>query len=578
MLVVEELDTDWEMVQIEQAPADSKYGNQQVGGSRTMFESYNLMRQAGSIARSMLVTAAASIWGVDEATCHTESGWVIHQGTDQQLSYADLAEAAAELPIPRRTRPKDPADFNIIGRSINRWDNPVIVTGEAIYGSDVQLPGMLYATVARPPSFGGALSSYDDTQALAIPGVRRVLVITSGVAVIADSTWAAIQGQRALEITWDEDPDSKVSTDNIRNELLERFSNSGDGESENVLKAFYEIPHLAHATMEPMNCTADVRGDRCEVWAPTQTPNAALGRAVSVSGLPGDAVQVHIPLIGGGFGRRLQVDYVREAVEISKAVDAPIKLQWTREDDFHNDYYHPFSLHLASVNLDQPAQPQVHSQEYTRLRPGAWRSVGNFTDAFVRESFIDEMAVALDRDPLDLRLEIERKVLHPVLELSASKAGWGDPLPEGWGRGIAVWSTFNMTPVAHVMDVSVSPSGTIKVHRVVCAVDCGIVTNPSMVKEQMEGGIVFGLTAALKKAITVENGRVQQSNFNDYPLLRMDEMPQVEVHIIPSDAPPSGVGEMGVPPTAPALANAIYNAIGIRVRRLPIRPEDLINS
>jgi isoquinoline 1-oxidoreductase beta subunit len=575
MLVAEELDADWATVQVEQAPADTKYGNQQVGGSRTMFESYNLMRQAGAIARAMLLAAAAGVWNVGEESCRTESGRVIHQPSGQQLSYADLAEAAADLPIPRRIQPKNPAEFKIIGTSINRWDNPGIVTGEAIYGSDIQLPGMLYATVARPPVLGGAVDSYDDTQALVIPGVRQVLQISSGIAVVAENTWAAVQGRQALAITWDEGSNSDVSTENIRTELLAQFPDTEDGESENVLKAIYEIPHLAHATMEPMNCTADVRDDHCQVWAPTQNPNAALGRAVRVSGLPSDAVQVHIPLIGGGFGRRLQVDYVGEAVEISKAVGAPIKLQWTREDDIQNDYYHPFSIHLASANLANPSRPQVHSQEYTRLRTGAWRSVDNFTAAFVRESFIDEMAVALDRDPYEFRLDIEPKVLHPVLELAATQAGWGDPLPDGWGRGIAVWSTFNMTPTSLVVDVSIARDGKVNVHRVVCAVNCGVVTNPNMVKEQMEGGIVFGLTAALKEAITVKDGRVQQSNFHNYPLLRMDEMPQIEVHIVSSDAPPSGVGEMGVPPTAPAVANAIYNATGVRIRKLPIHPENL---
>ena len=577
MIVAEELDADWSTVRVEQAPADARYGNQVVGGSRSIYESYAYLRKAGATARAMLVTAAAGRWGVKEESCRTESGRVIHGPSGQELTYADLAEAAATLPVPGRVSTKEPTDFTIIGSSLGRLDNPQIVTGRAIYGFDVVVPDMLVATVARCPVFGGVVAGFDDVQAKELEGVRHVVQISSGIAVVANRSWAAIQGRRALEISWDEGPKADLSTEEIRQELMDRFppTSADGGNDENVLEALYELPFLAHATLEPMNCTADVRPDSCELWAPTQDPDSARRRARNVSRLPDDALTVHIPLIGGGFGRRLQVDYVGEAVEISQAVGAPVKLQWTREDDLQHDYYHPFSLHRVSANLNEPGLPRVRSQAYEGVPTGPWRSVDNFTDAFVQECFVDEMAAALGRDPYELRLDLEPQQLRAVLELAASRAGWGDPLPAGWGRGIACWSTFNMTPVAHVVELSVAEDGAVRVHRVVCAVECGTVINPNMVVEQMEGGIVFGLTAALKADITIENGRVQQSNFHDYPLLRMDEMPAIQVHIVPSEAQPTGVGEMGVPPTAPAVANAIFAATGKRLRKLPIRPQDI---
>jgi len=314
------------------------------------------------------------------------------------------------------------------------------------------------------------------------------------------------------------------------------------------------------------------------VWAPTQVPQEAWQIAQRITGLPAGAIQVHVTLLGGGFGRRLEVDYVAEAVQVSQAVGAPVKVVWTREDDIRNDFYHPFTYHFAYARLDQPALPQVQTFRPPFSVPtGAWRAVTNVPDAFVRESFLDEMAAALDRDPYELRLELEPETLHEVLEVAATQAGWGTPLPDGWGRGIACHATWNSCPVAQVVEVSVGEDGRVQVHRVVCAIDCGVVINPDMVEAQMEGGIVFGLTAALKgEGITIENGRVQQSNFHDYPLWRFDEMPVVEVHIVPSGRPPRGVGEMSNPPLIPAVANAIFAATGKRIRRIPIRPEDIL--
>ncbi|NIM95989.1 MAG: molybdopterin-dependent oxidoreductase [Anaerolineales bacterium] len=579
MIVAEELDTDWSAVKIEQAPADSIYGNQTIGGSTAISDCYSLLRRAGAQARAMIVEAAAQEWGVEPETCTTESSTVFHEPSGRQFSYADLVELAGTIEKPD-IKYKDPNSYVYIGTPIGRMDNPEIVTGSAQFASDITVPGMLYATLARCPVYRGEVVSFDATKAKDIQGVQSVVEISNGVAVVAESTWAAIQGQRALEITWDEGSRAEHNSENIRQRHQERLDEDGDDESDpDVLRADYEVPFFAHVTAEPMNCVADVRADSCEIWAPTQVPMEAKQRAASITGLPNDAVVVHIPLVGGGFGRRLQVDYVGEAVEISSAVGAPVKLFWTREDDIHHDYFHPYSYNRARTNLNNPSRPNIFSVSIGILRTGAWRSVpDNFDVAFVRECFIDEMAEALSRDPLELRLEVEQSSLHRVLEVAAEKAGWGDPLPEGWGRGIACHSTWNATPVAQVAEVSVSESGTIRVHKVVCAVDCGLVINPNMVEEQMEGGIVFGLTAALKESITFENGRAQQSNFHDYPLLRFDEMPEIDVHILQSEYSPSGVGEMGVPPIAPAVANAIFDATGIRLRRLPFRKEDLIST
>ncbi len=581
MIIAEELDADWASVRVEQAPADSRFGNQVVGGSRSIMESYAPLRKVGATARAMLVSAAAQIWGVSEEECHTEAGVVHHPPSEQALPYAHLVETAAALPVPRQAQAKDPADFKIIGTAVGRVDNPEIVTGRAVYGSDIQLPGMLYATIARCPVFGGGVADFNPAPALAVPGVQQVVPVSAGVAVVADNTWAALQGREALEVFWDEGNKSDLTTGGIREQVMARFPITKEEtglDGDNTLRVFYEVPFLAHATQEPMNCTADVRADACEVWAPTQVPGDAKGQVMRVTRLPSDAVTVHIPLLGGGFGRRLQVDYVQEAVEISQAVGAPVKLQWTREDDFQHDYYHPFSCHLATADLNRLEMPRIRSEESGLIPTGAWRSVENFPAAFVRESFLDEMAAALDQDPLALRLALVDENLVGVLTLAAEKAGWGEPLPTGWGRGIAAWSTFGVTHVAHVVEISVETDGRVQVHRVVCAVNCGVVINPGMVTEQMEGGIVFGLTAALKSYITIENGRTEQGNFHNYPLLRIDEMPEIEVHILPSDASPGGVGEMGVPPIAPAVANAIYAATGRRIRHLPISPEDLLDD
>lgn len=576
MILAEELEADWSMIRIEQAPADRTYGDQVTGGSQSISGSYNTLRVAGATARMMLVAAAAQLWDVDVDSCIAQNGAVIHEPTGDVLPYGDLAETAATLDAPGSgdVVVKDPSTFRIIGTRIGNWDNQRFVIGEATFTSDLQLEGMLVAVVERPPILGAKVAQLDSSAAEAVPGVRSVITFDSDqkVAIVADNTWAALQGRDAVVIEWSGGK-SDLSTTDLRQELANRFEQKED---DNELKIVYDIAYMAHAPMEPMTCVADVREDRCEVWAPTQDRQDAKRVARSVSGLPDDAVTIHVPLIGGAFGRRLKNDYVDEAVKISQAVGALVKVFWTRADDIQHDFYHPMTARYMQVKLDSPKDIRASTADGYALPTGAWRSVANHPDAFAHECFVDEIAEALGRDPLDFQLELhENSPRGAVLELAAEKAGWGDPLPEGWGRGIAVHSTFGVTHVAQVVEASID-EGRINVHRVVCAVDCGIVVNPDGVEAQMEGGIVFGLSAALYGEITAEGGAVQQSNFHDYQVLRLSEMPEIEVYIVNSDRQPTGTGEMGVPPAAPALANALYTITGKRIRHLPIRPDDLL--
>jgi isoquinoline 1-oxidoreductase beta subunit len=573
MIVAEELEVGWSSIRVEQALADSAYGQQQTAGSSCINETYASLRLAGAQARDMLIAAAAQIWEVDEDSCYAEDGTVIHKSSDRTLAYGDLVETAAGMPY-KRGRFKDSADFKIIGTSVGQYDNPQIVTGGAVFGTDVTIPGMLYAAVAKSPELRSPIVDYDATQAEEVPGVRNIVPIESGIAIVADNTWAAIKGRDLIDITWESDRYSDLSSEGVRRYFKDQLS-TGTVET-NVLEAVYEVAFLAHATPSPMNCTADVRSDSCEVWAPTQTPQLAKSTATGLAGLPSSAVRLHVPRVGGGFGRRLQVDYVRDAVEISRVVGAPVKVISSREDDIRHDYYHPLSVHHISADLTSPGLPQIRSQtygEWDRIT-GAWRAVSNFTEAFVRECFLDEMAMALGRDPLELRLELLPRSFRTVLETAAEHAGWGDTLPDGQSRGIAAYSTWGVTPVVMIADVSLD-SGVAKVHRVITALDCGLVINPDLVKAQMEGGIAWGLSALLGSEITIQNGQVQQSNFHDYPILRFDQMPEVETYIIPSDLQPMGVGEMGVPPIAPAVSNALYGITGKRIRTLPLNEGDL---
>jgi isoquinoline 1-oxidoreductase subunit beta len=638
MLMAEELECDWTKIRFEAAPVDPAYnhtqfGMQLTGGSSSMASEWERLRRVGAAARKMLIAAAAELWKVDRKSCRAENGAVTHSG-GKRLTYGQLSKTAALISEPLEVRLKEPAAFRFIGHPVKRIDTPEKTVGKGVFGIDVEIPGMLTAVVARPPIFGAKVVSFSADKALAFPGVRKVVQMPTGVAVVADGFWPASRGREALDIVWDEGPSASLSTEGMRKAYAELAQKGGavarkDGNAEQAFRnaakrisAAYEVPYLAHATMEPLNCLVDLQTDSCEIWTGSQAQTLDRDAAARAAGLIPDCVKLHTTLLGGGFGRRANPnsDFVVEAVQVAKAAERPVKVIWTREDDMKGGWYRPMWYDRIAGGLDNdgkitawhhtivgqsimagtlfegmisdgidPASVEgaadipyaipnllvdLHSPKST-VPVQWWRSVGHSHTAFVVESFIDELAHAAGKDPYAFRHRMLDD--HPrhraVLELAAEKAGWGTSLPEGRGRGLAVHSSFGSL-VAQVTEVSVSTEGNVYVHRVVCAVDCGRVTNPNTVEAQMEGGIVFGLTAALHGAITLKNGRVQQSNFNDYPLLTMKEMPKVKVYIVQSNASPSGVGEPGVPPIAPAVTNAVFALTGKRIRRLPIRPEE----
>jgi isoquinoline 1-oxidoreductase subunit beta len=639
MLIAEELEVELSEVQVEHAPPDDKlFGNrllgfQATGGSTSVRAFWEPLRRAGATARTMLVAAAAQNWKVEPASCRAEKGEVIHVASGRRVDYGALAADATKLPIPEHVALKDPKDFKLIGTPAKRLDTPAKVNGAAIFGIDVKLPGMKIATLAASPVFGGRVRAVDDGKAKAVRGVRQIVRLDDAVAVVADHMGAAKKGLAALAIQWDDGPNATLSTADIVRDLETASQKPGavarrEGDVEKALagaatkiEAVYQLPFLAHAALEPMNCTVDLRRDSCEIWVGTQVLSRAQAAAAQTAGLPLEKVKVHNHLLGGGFGRRLEIDGVIRAVQIAKQVDGPVKVIWSREEDIQHDLYRPYFYDRLAAGLDERGMPVAWTHritgssiiarwlppafkdgldidtidgaaqppyalpsmlvDYVRQEPPGiptafWRSVGPSHNIFVVESFIDELAAAAKRDPVDFRRALLDKSprAKAVLELAAEKAGWGRPLANGAARGVSVQFVFG-SYMAQVAEVSVSNAGEVRVQRVVCAVDCGTVVNPDTVRAQVEGAIMFGITAALYGEITLKNGRVEQGNFDSYRILRINEAPLVEVHIVQSAQAPGGMGEPGTSAVAPAITNAIFAATGKRLRKLPIDPAQL---
>jgi CO/xanthine dehydrogenase Mo-binding subunit len=596
MILAEELGADWAQVRVEQADAGAAYGDQMAGGSTSIQTFYSPLRQAGALAHHMLVRAAAEQWDVAPEDCSVSKSIVTNNKTQETLPFSALVRTAMTY-NPSDFRPvklKDPKDFTLIGTAAPRVEMPDVVTGKAVFGMDVRTEGMLYAVVARCPVFGGKLVSFDDSAARAVPGVVEVLEITSGtqgsgetrsVAVVAKDTWSAIRGREALKVTWDDGPKPDLSSEQIEKVLLDKMTSPAP---EGVLAAYYIMPFLSHSPMEPINSTVRMQAGGCEMWSPTQNPQTLQAYITNNFHIPADKAVLHVPLTGGGFGRRLEnpsggrmpMYHIRESFELAKAMNVPVKVVWTRDDDMHFEYYHPLSVTRAAGRLNDPKSITTSRMDADSfgIPTGAWRAVTNVPDAFAHESFVDEWAAANKLDPLEVRRQTLPPQARAVLDLAAEKAGWGTPLPAGQGRGVAIHSTWGVSPCAQVAEVSVDDKGQVHVLRVVCAIDCGLAINPEIVKQQLEGGILFGLTMALHGLITVAKGRIVQSNFHDYPLLRMDESPLIETYIVPSTDTPMGLGEMANPPIAAAVANAIFAATGKRLRRIPFRAEDVLTA
>ena len=638
MLLADELDADWTKVGFEPAPVDPKYnhpafGMQMTGGSSSVYSGLQQFREAGAAARAMLIAAAAQQWSVPASDCRTESGAVLHGS--RKLSYGQLAGTAAKLTPPEHVQLKDPKDFKLIGKPIKRLDTPEKLNGGAVFGIDVKLPGMVTAVIARPPIFGAKMKSFDDARARSMPGVKKIVAIPAGVAVIADTFWQAKTAREALRVEWDEGAMQNFNTSEMMHQFRERAKapgtsvrKDGDVATASVAKkieAVYEVPYLSHLMMEPLNCVVDLRADSCEVWTGSQFQTIDRANAAKVAGLPPEKVQLHTTFLGGGFGRRAnpQSDFVVEAVYVAKAAGVPVKVIWTREDDMQGGWYRPAFLHAIEGGVDangnavswrsrlvgqsimagtpfaaammkgkayDPASVEgvddlpyeipnltVESHQAEIGVPVQWlRSVGHSHTAFATECFVDELAGLAQKDPYQFRRALLQK--HPrhlgVLDLAAQKAGWGKPLPKGMGRGIAVHFAFESYS-AHVAEVSVE-DGNVRVHRMVCAIDCGQYVNPGIIAAQTEGGAIFGASAALFQELTFDKGRLQQTNFNSFPVMRMNECPSIETHIVDNHEKSGGIGEPGVPCAAPAIANAVFAATGKRIRKLPIRMSEAV--
>ena len=647
MLVAEELACDWSKVRAELvAPHDNLargrvYGDMSTGGSRSIRNSEAMLREAGATAREMLIAAAAARWRVASAECRAQAGVVTHTASGRSVRYGAIAEDAARVPPPTQVALKDAKDWTLIGQPTRRLDAPDKVLGRTTYGIDVRLPGMLNAALIQCPVFKGTLKSIDDTKARGMPGVRKIVALKDAVAVVADTWWHAKQAADALTITWDDGHNGGVSSDTICDFVRSGLDapNAGVGhKTGNVtdalaraatrIEAEYAVPFLAHATMEPQNCTAHVSSDLVEIWAPTQNGEASLAAAAQAAGVPTHNVVVHPLMIGGGFGRRGVVqDFVRYAVLIAKEVDALVKTVWSREEDIRHDYYRPVAMARLTAGLDttgtlaalrvrlsgnsilatlmpfglanrvdlqfqegfledMPYEVPHYLADYamrnTHVPVGFWRCVNHTQNCFFRESFIDELAHAAGADPYRYRRNLIGAHKHAdkllgVLDAAAERAAWGTPLPAGIHRGIALNEAFG-TFVAAVCEASVSASGEARMHRIVVALDPGTIVNPLSVETQVQSAVVYGLTATLYGEITIQNGRVEQGNFNDYRMLRMAEMPKVECVLAPSGGFCSGCGEQPVSVVAPALCNAIFAATGKRIRSLPLKNHDLRNA
>ena len=639
-LLAEELDADWKKVGFEPAPVDPKYnhpvfGMQVTGGSSSVWSAFEQFRQAGAAARAMLIAAAAQQWGVNPATLRTESGAVIDR-TKRRLTYGRLADAAAKMTPPEQVALKDPKMFKLIGKPVKRLDTAEKLNGKAVFGIDVKLPQMLTAVVARAPIFGAKMKSFDDSRARNMPGVRKIVTVPSGIAVVADTFWQAKVARDALRVDWDEGGMRAFST----NQMMQQFREQAKSPGKNVrregdpdaafakavqkIEAVYEVPYLPHAMMEPLNCAVDLKPDSCEIWTGTQFQTVDRASAAKVAGLPNEKVQIHTTFLGGGFGRRAtpQSDFVVEAVHVAKAAGAPVKVVWTREDDMQGGWYRPAFLHAIAGSVDSRGNPVSwrsrlvgqsifagtffegmmkekgydpasvegaddlpyaipnlaieYQQTEVNVPVQWWRSVGHSHTGFATECFVDELAALAHKDPYQFRRALLLK--HPrhlrVLDLAAQKAGWGKPMPKGRGRGIAVHFAFESYN-AQVAEVSVN-DGKVQVHRIVSAIDCGRYVNPGIIAAQLEGGAIFGASAALFQELTFEKGRLQQTNFHTFPAMRMNECPTIETHIVENNEKSGGIGEPGVPCTAPAIANAIFAATGKRIRKLPIRMTEAV--
>ena len=614
------------------------FGIQMTGGSSSVSSGLMQFRQAGAAARAMLVAAAAEQWKVPSRSCKTSQG-VVSDGNGRKLTYGELALAAAKLRPPAEIQLKDPSQYTLIGKPLKRLDTPEKLNGKAIFGIDVKLPGMVVAVVARPPIFGAKVKSVDDSKARKMPGVRKIAQVPTGVAVIADTFWQAKSAREALQIQWDEGPMKGFDTEHMMQQFRDlakspgkAATNRGNANSAlsaatHTIEATYEVPFLSHLMMEPLNCTVDLRQDSCEVWTGSQFQTIDRANAAQVAGLPNEKVQLHTTFLGGGFGRRANPhsDFVVEAVHVAKVAGSPVKVMWTREDDMNGGYYRPAFLHAIAGGLDAGGSPiawrsRVVGQSIMRGTPFEamvgldklgydpqsvegvadlpyeipnvlvesrdadvgvpvqwWRSVGHSHTAFAVECFVDELAAAAKQDPYHFRRQLLRgkERYLTVLDLAAQKSGWGTPLAKGMGRGIAVHYSFDSYS-AHVAEVSVKQD-SIRVHRMICVIDCGQYVNPAIIRSQAESGAIFGASAALFQELTFKNGRLQQTNFDSFPVLRMNESPVIETYIVDNEHKAGGIGEPGVPCAAPAIANALFTVTGKRVRRLPIRLSEMVS-